>query len=648
MGSDGRARRINPSRPPRPQTPHQPPAEQRAALRSPQRPETSTMAAPTSSAASTLAPFAHPKTLAAAAASSISSVAFSPAASHPACALSASTRRRAVAAMVAAPAKVGAAMPSLDFDTAVFNKEKVSLAGHEEYIVRGGRNLFPLLPEAFKGVKQIGVIGWGSQGPAQAQNLRDSLVEAKSDIVVKIGLRKGSKSFEEARGAGFTEENGTLGDIWETVSGSDLVLLLISDSAQADNYEKIFSHMKPNSILGLSHGFLLGHLQSHGLDFPKNISVVAVCPKGMGPSVRRLYVQGKEVNGAGINASFAVHQDVDGRATDVALGWSVALGSPFTFATTLEQEYKSDIFGERGEPLFLLCDSMLPVMTALLLTSFCPGILLGAVHGIVEALFRRYTEQGMDEELAYKSTVEGITGIISKTISKKGMLEVYNSLSEEGKKEFNKAYSASFYPCMDILYECYEDVASGSEIRSVVLAGRRFYDKEGLPAFPMGKIDQTRMWKVGEKVRSTRPDGDLGPLHPFTAGVYVALMMAQIEVLRKKGHSYSEIINESVIESVDSLNPFMHARGVAFMVDNCSTTARLGSRKWAPRFDYILTQQAFVTVDKDEPINQDLISNFMSDPVHGAIEVCAELRPTVDISVTADADFVRPELRQSS
>lgn len=77
---------------------------------------------------------------------------------------------------------------------------------------------------------------------------------------------------------------------------------------QADNYEKIFSHMKPNSILGLSHGFLLGHLQSVGLDFPKNISVIAVCPKGMGPSVRRLYVQGKEINGAGINSSFAVHQ----------------------------------------------------------------------------------------------------------------------------------------------------------------------------------------------------------------------------------------------------------------------------------------------------------------------------------------------------
>ncbi|XP_039819511.1 uncharacterized protein LOC120681911 isoform X2 [Panicum virgatum] len=64
--------------------------------------------------------------------------------------------------------------------------------------------------------------------------------------------------------------------------------------SQADNYEKIFCHMEPKSILGLSHGFLLGHLQSLGLEFTKNISVIAVCPKGMGPSVRRLYVQGNE------------------------------------------------------------------------------------------------------------------------------------------------------------------------------------------------------------------------------------------------------------------------------------------------------------------------------------------------------------------
>ncbi len=75
-------------------------------------------------------------------------------------------------------------------------------------------------------------------------------------------------------------------------------------------------------------------------------------------------------------------------------------------------------------------------------------------------------------------------------------------------------------------------------------------------------------------------------------------MMAQIDILLAAGHPYSEAANESVIESVDSLNPYMHARGVAYMVDNCSTTARLGSRKWAPRFDYLLTQVAYVNVDE--------------------------------------------------
>ena len=82
--------------------------------------------------------------------------------------------------------------------------------------------------------------------------------------------------------------------------------------------------------------------EERGREVPRRTSTsIAVCPKGMGPSVRRLYVQGKEVNGAGINASFAVEQDIDGRATDIALGWSVALGSPYTFQTTLESEYKS-------------------------------------------------------------------------------------------------------------------------------------------------------------------------------------------------------------------------------------------------------------------------------------------------------------------
>ena len=83
-----------------------------------------------------------------------------------------------------------------------------------------------------------------------------------------------------------------------------------------------------------------------------------------------------------------------------------------------------------------------------------------------------------------------------------------------------------------------------------------------------------------------------------------------------QGHPYSEICNESIIEATDSLNPYMHARGVAFMVDNCSYTARLGSRKWAPRFDYILEQQAYVAIDNHEKLDEDSVNEFLNDPVH--------------------------------
>lgn len=487
----------------------------------------------------------------------------------------------------------------MSFESKVFQTETISLANTTEYIVRGGRHLFPLLPKAFEGVSQIGVIGWGSQGPAQAQNLRDSL--EGTDIKVKIGLRAGSSSMAAARSAGFTEEKGTLGDMIEVISESDIVILLISDAAQAALFKTVFEHIKPGATLGLSHGFLLGHMKSVGESFPDNINVIAVCPKGMGPSVRRLYEQGKEVNGAGINASFAVEQDVNGKAIDHALGWSVALGSPFTFQTTLEGEYRSDIYGERG-------------------------ILLGAVHGIAEVLYRYFQDQGKSEEESFLLSAESITGPISRTISKQGIKAVYDALGETDQEAFKKAYSASYYPAKEILAEIYDEVASGNEIRSVIMAANRF------DQFPMGKIDGTRMWEVGEGVRAKRVESEI-PVEPTAAGVYCATMMAQIDVLTEKGHSYSEIANESVIEAVDSLNPYMHYKGVAYMVDNCSTTARLGSRKWAPRFDYILSQLAIPAITHGTVESTEVFDAFLTHEVHQVISVCAELRPSVDISL---------------
>merc|ERR1712071_330996 len=276
----------------------------------------------------------------------------------------------------------------------------------------------------------------------------------------------------------------------------------------------------------------------------------------------------------------------------------------FMFETTLRSEYKSDIYGERG-------------------------ILLGAVHGIVESLFRRYQRQGMTAEQAFLETSESITGNIGKTISTQGIKAVYEQLKGEEKTIFQQAYSASYLPAKEILQEIYDEVSSGNEIRTVVMQGDR------VQKYPVGKIDGTFTWQIGEKVREERDDDKI-PLNPFTAGVYIATMMAQCDVLLESGHPYSEVVNESVIEAVDSLCPYMHYRGVAFMVDNCSFTAKTGSRKWAPRFDYLLEQLAYTAIDNGNPVNQDLISDFENNKVHSAVDECCKLRPSVDISLFAE------------
>lgn len=172
----------------------------------------------------------------------------------------------------------------LDFDTKVWEKKQTDFAGNQEFIWPGGRDKLEKLPQAFDGIKQIGVIGWGSQAPAQvgvcrtmlrqplnvwmaslheaatvvacqkadfmnnadtlnrtdalsapqAQNLRDSLeVAGMLGTKVVIGLRTTSSSNDEARACGFTEDSGTLGEVFDVVSGSDLVILLTSDASQA-------------------------------------------------------------------------------------------------------------------------------------------------------------------------------------------------------------------------------------------------------------------------------------------------------------------------------------------------------------------------------------------------------------------------------
>jgi len=264
-------------------------------------------------------------------------------------------------------------------------------------------------------------------------------------------------------------------------------------------------------------------------------------------------------------------------------------------------EWRSDITGERA-------------------------ILLGGVHGIVEAFYRYLRDKGFPEKSAVVMSVGNITGPISRAISANGILGLYSDLNSAGQEVFQRIYSVAYGPFYELILEIYDEVTSGNEIRSVELAGQR------LKKHPMREIDGTLMWEVGKEVRAERSD-TLETVHPFTAGLYCAAMIAQIDVLGLHGHCWSEKANESIIEAVDSLNPFMRARGVAHMIDNCSTTARLGARKWAPRFDYVAMQQIFAVITNYSPINVALIEAFEKHPIHDALAVCSKMRPPVSIAV---------------
>jgi ketol-acid reductoisomerase len=480
-----------------------------------------------------------------------------------------------------------------------FSPIGIELGGKVERILAGGRDLFPLLPEAFGGIERVGVIGWGPQGRAQALNLRDSL--AGSNIMVAVGLRDGSASLADARAAGFSEADGTLGEMFDVIGTSDLVILLVADAALAEIHDAVFAALKPNAIIGLSHGFLLAHLNAAGKAFPADHSVIAVCPKGMGASVRRLYEQGTTTTGAGINCSIAVHQDVDGRATDVALAWAVGLGAPFIFETTLESECLSDVAGERA-------------------------ILLGIPYAIAEAMYRRSIERGDSPASAFIRSTETLTGPLARAISHLGIRGVLDGFSGDDRRTFDDAFCATYRAFMPLLDELYDEVRSGAEITSVELATRR------LAASPMPGVDGTRMWVVGHDVRATR-DELVVEIDPTTAGVFCGGMIAQVDVLRREGHPWSEIANESIIEVVDSLIPFMHARGVGYMIDNCSTTARLGARKWAPRFEAALNQQVFPTLDGDGGYDEAILNGLEQHPIHDVLATIGKYRPSVDIAV---------------
>ena len=208
--------------------------------------------------------------------------------------------------------------------------------------------------------KKIAIIGFGSQGHAQAENLKDS----GADVI--IGLHKGGSSWAKASAKGFD-----VYEVADAVKKSDIISILIPDEIQADVFnESIKPNLKESSIISFSHGFNIHYGQ---IVAPKNVDVIMVAPKAPGHTVRSEFVAGR-----GVPDLIAVHQDYSNNAKNVALSYASAIGGGRSgiIETNFKDETETDLFGEQV-------------------------VLCGGLTSLIQAGFETLTEAGYPAEMAY-------------------------------------------------------------------------------------------------------------------------------------------------------------------------------------------------------------------------------------------------------
>jgi len=185
--------------------------------------------------------------------------------------------------------------------------------------------------ELLKG-KVVAIIGYGSQGHAHAQNLRDS------GVTVVVGQRTGGDNYQAAINDGFKPVSAA-----EAAKQADLIMLLLPDQTQAAIYRnEVEPNLKPGKALIFAHGF---NIHFNQIIPPANIDVFMVAPKGPGHLVRRVYAEG-----GGVPALFAVYQDATGKARELAMAYAKGIGATRAgvLETTFKEETETDLFGEQA------------------------------------------------------------------------------------------------------------------------------------------------------------------------------------------------------------------------------------------------------------------------------------------------------------
>ena len=310
--------------------------------------------------------------------------------------------------------------------------------------------------------KKVAIVGYGSQGHAHAQNLRDSGV---AEVVV--ALRTGSASVKKAEGAGFT-----VLDPAEAARTCDLLMILVPDELQADLYR---DHLGPNMKQGAALAFAHGLNIHFGLiEARPDLDVFMIAPKGPGHTVR-----GEYQRGGGVPCLVAVHQNASGNALEIALSYASAVGGgrAGVIETTFREECETDLFGEQ----VVLCGGL----TSLIQAGY--ETLVEAGYAPEMAYFECLHEVKLIVDLIYEGGIANMRYSISNTAEYGDYKTGPRIITDETKKEMKRVL---------------DDIQSGRFVRDFMLE-----NKVGQPNFKASRRRGAEhpIEQVGARLRDMMP-----------------------------------------------------------------------------------------------------------------------------------------------
>ncbi|MFT5134215.1 MAG: ketol-acid reductoisomerase [Gammaproteobacteria bacterium] len=309
--------------------------------------------------------------------------------------------------------------------------------------------------------KKVAIIGYGSQGHAHANNLKDSGVD------VCVGLRSGSSSAAKAKAAGISVKS-----IEDAVAWADVVMILAPDEHQAALYrDQIAPNIKNGAAMAFAHGFNI-HFQQ--IVPRSDLDVIMIAPKGPGHLVRSTYTEG-----GGVPSLIAVHQDASGQSKELALSYASANGGgrAGVIETNFREETETDLFGEQA-------------------------VLCGGITALIQAGFETLVDAGYAPEMAYFECLHE-TKLIVDLIYEGGIANMRYSISNTAEYgDFTRGPRIITDETRKVMKEILKEIQTGQFAREFIL------ENQGGAAVMKAERrlgQQHQIEQVGEKLRSMMP-----------------------------------------------------------------------------------------------------------------------------------------------